>query len=100
MTIQSKITAKGQTTIPAEVRAALGLKPGDRIAYIIRDGKVEMLARNLRAIDLVGIMGPPPSGKSLSIEEMDDAIAEAVTKDYHRIFPDSRVGQKSRKGKK
>lgn len=34
MTINSKITAKGQTTLPAEVRADLGVGPGDRVEYI------------------------------------------------------------------
>ncbi len=29
----SKITAKGQTTIPSKVRQALGLKSGDRILF-------------------------------------------------------------------
>ena len=29
----SKITSKSQTVIPREVRAKLGLKPGDRLAY-------------------------------------------------------------------
>jgi AbrB family looped-hinge helix DNA binding protein len=31
--IVSKINAKGQTTIPTEVRAKLRLKPGDAVAY-------------------------------------------------------------------
>ena len=34
MTILSKITAKGQTTLPAEVRADLGVGPGDRVEYV------------------------------------------------------------------
>ena len=31
----AKITAKGQTTIPLEIRAALQVVPGDRIAWEI-----------------------------------------------------------------
>lgn len=38
--ITSKITSKAQTTIPQPVRAALGLKPGDELAYEIQDGRV------------------------------------------------------------
>lgn len=38
--ITSKLTRKGQTTIPQAVRAALGVKPGDEIAYAIADGHV------------------------------------------------------------
>lgn len=31
--IASKVTARGQTTIPAEIRAKLRLRPGDTIVY-------------------------------------------------------------------
>ena len=35
----SKLTSKGQATIPAEIRQALHLKPGDRITFVIQDNK-------------------------------------------------------------
>ena len=38
--IQSRITSKAQTTLPAAVRKALGLKEGDLVAYRIEDGRV------------------------------------------------------------
>jgi antitoxin PrlF len=38
--ILSRISSKAQTTIPRAVRAALGLKQGDQIAYRIEDGHV------------------------------------------------------------
>jgi antitoxin PrlF len=38
--ITSKLTSKAQTTIPQAVRNALGVKPGDEIAYAIADGHV------------------------------------------------------------
>ena len=38
--ITSKLTSKAQTTIPQAVRTALGVKPGDEIAYAITDGQV------------------------------------------------------------
>ena len=85
MSLQSKITSKGQTTVPIEVRHALGLKPGDRIAYVIGDGKVELFARNLRAAALAGILGAPPSGESLSLAQIDQAIGEAALADDARI---------------
>lgn len=40
--IQSRITSKAQTTIPAAVRKALGLKEGDLVAYRIEEGRVVM----------------------------------------------------------
>jgi len=38
--ITSKLTSKAQTTIPQAVRTALGVKPGDELAYAIADGHV------------------------------------------------------------
>jgi antitoxin PrlF len=38
--VTSKLTNKSQTTIPQPVRAALGLHPGDEIAYRINGGQV------------------------------------------------------------
>jgi len=36
--ITSRLTSKAQTTIPQPVRAALGLREGDEIAYAIEEG--------------------------------------------------------------
>jgi antitoxin PrlF len=33
--IKSTITAKSQTTLPSGVRKALGVRPGDHLAYIV-----------------------------------------------------------------
>lgn len=40
--IISRITSKAQTTIPRAVRAALGLKAGDSVAYVIEGEHVVM----------------------------------------------------------
>lgn len=40
--IQSRITSKAQTTIPAPVRKALGLREGDLVSYRIEQGCVVM----------------------------------------------------------
>ncbi|MBZ6378659.1 transcriptional regulator [Pacificimonas flava] len=40
--ILGKLTSKAQTTIPAAVRRALDLQPGDLIAYRIEAGQVVM----------------------------------------------------------
>lgn len=47
----SKITAKGQTTVPQEIRAALDSKPGDLIAwYVEPDGRVAV--RRINSVDV------------------------------------------------
>ncbi|TBU92117.1 AbrB/MazE/SpoVT family DNA-binding domain-containing protein [Phytopseudomonas dryadis] len=38
--ITSKLTSKAQTTIPQAVRAALQLKEGDELLYIVEDQRV------------------------------------------------------------
>ena len=38
---QSKIFANGSTTLPKPVRDALGIKPGDRIRYVISEKGVQ-----------------------------------------------------------
>ena len=40
----SKLSAKGQITVPAELRKAIGLKPGDLVSYEL-DGKSVKLKR-------------------------------------------------------
>jgi len=40
--IAGRITAKAQTTIPRAVRKALGIGPGDEIAYEIEGDRVVM----------------------------------------------------------
>ncbi len=40
--IFGKLTAKSQTTIPKEVRKALGVEPGDTLVYRISKGKVTL----------------------------------------------------------
>jgi AbrB family looped-hinge helix DNA binding protein len=38
--MKSTISSKGQITVPAQVRAALGLRPGTRVVFELREGGV------------------------------------------------------------
>ena len=83
MGIESKLTSKCQTTIPAEVRKFLKVGAGDRIGYEFVEGKVVLVPKNRSALDLAGalyVSGREP----VSIEEMNRAIAEAVVERYER----------------
>jgi AbrB family looped-hinge helix DNA binding protein len=84
----STLTSKGQTTIPAEIRERLSLKAGDKIRYVISGDKVYLRVKNKRAVDFAGILGPPPNGLSLTIEEMNDALGDALAEDDRRIQDD------------
>ncbi|MBN9317843.1 MAG: AbrB/MazE/SpoVT family DNA-binding domain-containing protein [Devosia sp.] len=80
-----KVTSKGQTTVPKEVRDFLGLEEGTLMEWIVDDGKVIVKPRKLRAIDLAGMLGPPPSGvRNTTVEEMNEAIGDAIVESYER----------------
>ncbi len=77
------ITSKGQITIPIEVRKALKLKAGDKVDfYEGADGRFVLQPKTGSIKELRGIlkkMGCVPDGPPLSIEEMDQVIADHVT---------------------
>jgi len=93
MTHQSRITVKGQTTIPLEVREALNLKPGDHIRYVIDKNGVHLLRKNRHISELAGFLGKPPTGAGTSIEDMDKAIGEYLAEDDERIRREWREGR-------
>jgi AbrB family looped-hinge helix DNA binding protein len=71
------ITGKGQVTIPKEVRDALGLETGHRVAFLLReDGVVEMVPENVDLMSLCGILKPAVRG--VTVEDMARAIREGA----------------------
>jgi AbrB family looped-hinge helix DNA binding protein len=68
---ESAITSKGQTTVPADVRASLGAAPGTRLVWsIMSDGRAIVRVKNKSILDMVGMLKPSP-GKHVSVEEMN-----------------------------
>ncbi|MGA9864986.1 MAG: type II toxin-antitoxin system PrlF family antitoxin [Acetobacteraceae bacterium] len=49
--ITSKLTSKAQTTIPQPVRAALRLRAGDQLAYVIEADRVVLTRRPPEPVD-------------------------------------------------
>jgi len=67
---ESTITGKGQTTVPADIRQAIGGAPGTRLVWhVLKDGRLFVRVKNKTAADVKGIV-KVPNGKRLSIEEM------------------------------
>lgn len=67
------LTSKGQVTIPAAVRAGLGVETGDRVEFVeLAPGRYEVVAATLPVTALKGIV--PKPRKSVSIEQMNAAI--------------------------
>jgi antitoxin PrlF len=79
----AKVTSKGQITIPVEVRKALGLEPGTEV-YFFEGEKGEYIFRPRTGSiwDLRGCV--PKLDHTVTLEEMDEGIAAAVTEEYFK----------------
>jgi antitoxin PrlF len=76
---ESTVTIKGQTTLPRDVRRALGLASGDKVRYVILDGEVRLL-KSRPMNELAGIL-TRPGRRPVSLDEMEDAIAAGAADD-------------------
>jgi antitoxin PrlF len=43
MAASSTISSKGQITVPVEIRQRLGLKPGDRVEFVVENDRTVLL---------------------------------------------------------
>ena len=68
------MTSKGQITIPAIVRATLGVESGDRVEFVqVEPGRFELIAATQSVTALKGLVRKPAS--PVTIEAMNEAIA-------------------------
>ena len=66
---ESTISAKGKTTVPADVRRAVGGVPGTRLLWqMLADGRLFVRVKNKTATDVKGSV-KVPQGKRLSVED-------------------------------
>ncbi|MDR1387492.1 MAG: AbrB/MazE/SpoVT family DNA-binding domain-containing protein [Propionibacteriaceae bacterium] len=71
------MTSKGQVTVPVNVRRALGLARGDRVEFLPAEGGFLMRPSRKTAARLAGFFGPY-SGQPVSVEQMNEDIAQAA----------------------
>ncbi len=74
--MQSAITTKGQMTIPKAIRQHLGLKPGDRVKFFLRDDGSVVLLPKLPASVLRGMV--KPRHPQVTIEDMTESAASGA----------------------
>ncbi len=69
----STLTAKGQTTIPIDIREYLQVQAGDRLEFIRQEGGAVLLVP--ATVDIASLEGVlPKPKKSVSLEDMQRAI--------------------------
>jgi len=73
------LTSKGQITIPARVRQALGLEAGDRVEFVEQErGLFAIVAATRSVRELKGLF-QGKRRRPVSIEEMNAAIAKRAS---------------------
>ncbi len=77
------VTARGQVTFRKEVLQHLGIKSGDKIELeFLADGRAQLRAAKPAGgwRDLSGCLKDKSNGAAFSIEDLNEAIAEAGAK--------------------
>lgn len=68
---ESTITVKGQTTVPADIRAQIQAKPGTRLVWsLMPDGTIIVRAKNKSILEMAGML-KAPKGKQVRVEDMN-----------------------------
>ena len=68
---ESTLPAKGQTTVPAQVRAQVGAAPGTRLVWhVMPDGSIIVRAKTRSILDLAGSL-KAPKGTHVAVEDMN-----------------------------
>lgn len=77
--LHTTVTRKGQITVPKEARDVLGLREGDRVNVILRDGRVEIERAGGVIAKTAGIF----NGRAapMTAEELRDAAEQAIADD-------------------
>jgi AbrB family looped-hinge helix DNA binding protein len=66
---EAAVTSKGQITIPAEIRSAMGLKAQDRVVFtLMPDGTTVMRAKTKSIKNLKGMLKNP--GRRVPVGDM------------------------------
>lgn len=77
------LTSKSQITVPKAVREALGVGPGDKIRFVPSLNGFRLVATKADITQLRGIV-KSPHGRAVTIEEMNESIAEATVERFER----------------
>ncbi|MBV8197151.1 MAG: AbrB/MazE/SpoVT family DNA-binding domain-containing protein, partial [Candidatus Eremiobacteraeota bacterium] len=71
----SRLTSKGQMTLPKGVLDLLALRTGDRLDVAVEGRRIILTPKTLHVRDICSLL--PAPDEPVSVEEMNDAIARA-----------------------
>ena len=73
----ARVMAKGQVTIPKNIRAALGISTGDRVTFIVENGTVRVINSAVYEMQKFQEQMKGEAGKAGFVNE--DDVAEWIT---------------------
>ncbi len=82
----SYMTSKGQVTVSANLREALGLKTGDRVKMMLQDDGSVKLER-IKEIAEVLASFPKFDGKPMTVREMEELAQEELARGAMKYDP-------------
>ena len=74
--VLATVTSKGQVTVPAEVRRRLGIRPRDKLAFVLDGDVVRLVRRGSVVARTAGAL--KGSARPMSAEEMREAAEAAI----------------------
>jgi antitoxin PrlF len=75
----SKVTAKGQVTLPVKARQRLGIRPGTKLEFVVKDkDRMEVIVISENVTSLKGMLPKPK--KVVSLSDMGNAIRGKASK--------------------
>jgi len=77
----TKLTSRGQTTIPKSIREALRLQPGDRVEFILEGDQVVLRRAGADLTALDGMLDRSDR-KPASVETMNEAVERAASSGF------------------
>lgn len=75
----TSVTQKGQATIPGEIRKRLGLKAGQKVVFLEKDG--EVIVRPV--LDFLSLKGSIKSRKIYNEEKIKRTVGQYLAKRHH-----------------
>ncbi|MFA7503717.1 MAG: AbrB/MazE/SpoVT family DNA-binding domain-containing protein [Burkholderiaceae bacterium] len=80
--VESKITSKGQISVPAAVRKRLDLGPGTRIEWVEKDGEIVVRRASRFTSQEIHEAVFRTERPVVSVEEMDEGIKARMKKKH------------------
>jgi antitoxin PrlF len=89
------VTSKGQMTLPAGVRGALGIEAGDRLALTVNDkGEIRMVKKTASYKDSIGMFAHLAKNRTVEMSEETNFAIDSAMREQEERSKKSRIARK------